>query len=318
MLAFLALLFIAQAVPGLTAQPPSRSSTPSTYGRVIFPKDPAVIDVKRDLGAKGDGVTDDTEALQKGIEMSCGRPGISRVIYLPNGTYRVTRTLVVKARVGPWLYGESRDGTVIRLDDGVKGVNSVLRTHPNEDGPTSADWFMRNFRNFTIDVGKNPETDGIRWCSTNTGILQNLRVIGSGKIGINAGFIGQSSPNLIQDVVVEGFEEGVRSQWNWGQTLSRVTIRNCRKLGVYVSATAVALEDLVVENTPQALFCDYPTTGLGGAASSRSSAVASAAATPIPRPSATAASSMRATSGPAASRASWSRRSPAAASPPPS
>ncbi len=253
------LLFLAAvlALPALSAARPSARSA-SPYGRVAFPRDASVIDARRDLGARGDGVADDTDALQKGIEMSCGDPAPSRVLYLPNGTYRVTRTLVVKSRVGPWMYGESRDGTIIRLADGVQGVNSVLRTHPNEDGPTSADWFMRNFRNFTIDAGNNPGTDGIRWCSTNTGILQNLKVVGNGKIGINAGFIGQSSPNLIQDVVVEGFEEGVRSQWNWGETLSRVTVRNCRKLGVYVNATVVALEDLTVENTPQALFCDYP------------------------------------------------------------
>jgi hypothetical protein len=230
---------------------------PKSY-RVAFPKDAAALDARRDFGAKGDGKADDTEALQKAIDASCGVGGASRVLFLPNGVYRVTGTLVVKNPLGPWLYGESRDGVIIRLDGGIKGVNSVLRTHPNESGNTSADWFMRNLRNFTVDVGDNPETDGIRYYATNSGILQNVRVIGRGKVGVNAGFLGLSGPNLIQDVTVEGFETGILSQWIWGETLSRVTIRNCRKQGVYVSANAVAIEDLTVENTPVALVCDYP------------------------------------------------------------
>ena len=148
-------------------------------GHFTCPKDESVLDAKRDFGAKGDGTADDTEALQRAIEASCGSDkahrGKTNALFLPNGTYRVTKSLVVKAALGPWLYGESRDGVVIKLDDGVKDVTCVLRTHPNEKGPTSADWFMRNLRNFTVDVGNNPETDGIRYYATNSGILKNVR-----------------------------------------------------------------------------------------------------------------------------------------------
>jgi hypothetical protein len=227
--------------------------------RIAFPRDAWVVDAKRDLGAKGDGIADDTDALQKGLDQSCGQGSpSSRVLFLPNGVYKVTRTLIVKSAVGPWVYGESRDKTIIRLADGVRDVTAVLRTHPSDGGHTSADWFMRNLRNFTIDVGQNPETDGIRWFATNTGMLKNVRIIGRGKVGVNSGFMGQNGPNLVQDVEIDGFETGVSSQWIWGQTLSRVTIRNCRKTGLYVSANVVAAEDLVVENTPQPVVCDLP------------------------------------------------------------
>jgi len=231
------------------------SARPDTIGRVRFPRDAAVIDAKRDLGAKGDGKTDDTDALQRGLD-ECLNDGRSQAIYLPNGVYRVTRSLVYKHALGPWLYGESRDGVIIRLDDGVKDCTAVLRTHPREKDPGSADWFMRNLRNFTVDVGNNPDTDGIRYFATNTGILKNVRVIGRGKVGVNGGFLGLSGPNLIHNVTVDGFETGIQSTWIWGQTLSRVTIRNCRKVGVVVNGHAVGIEDLVVENTPQAILCD--------------------------------------------------------------
>ncbi|MCW1912917.1 glycoside hydrolase family 55 protein [Luteolibacter sp. GHJ8] len=227
-----------------------------------FPDDPAVIDAKRHFGAKGDGKTDDTDALQRAIDASCGMDpahrGKSNALFVPDGTYRLTRSLVVKSPLGPWLYGESRDGVVLKLDGGVKGVTSVLRTHPNEKGPTSADWFMRNLRHFTIDVGNNPTVDGIRYYATNSGCLKDVRLRGRGKIGVNAGFLDQSGPNLVQDVEIDGFETGVLSQWIWGQTLSRVTIRNARKVGVVVSANVVAIEDLKVDNTPLAIDIQMP------------------------------------------------------------
>jgi len=228
---------------------------------ILFPQDSAVLEVKRDFGAKGDGKADDSEALQKGIEASCGAAGKqSKILFIPNGTYRVTQTLVVKSAVGPWVYGESRDGVIIHLADGVPDTNctAVLRTHPHEKGKTSADWFMRNFRNLTIDVGNNPGIDGIRWYGNNSSILKNIRVTGHGKVGINAGFLDQSGPNLIQDATIEGFETGIRSAWIWGETLSRVTIRNCRSNGVVVSANAVGIEDLTVENTPVAIRNEVP------------------------------------------------------------
>lgn len=253
----LALCFVVMILNEVTVY--SQSPHQASYA---FPADESVINVVRDCGAKGDGVTDDTQALQRGIDASCGElpefRGKSNILFLPNGVYRVTNTLVVRHSLGPWIYGESRDGVVIRLDDGVKEIKSVLRTHPNDEGPTSADWFMRNLRSFTIDVGNNPEVDGIRYFATNTGTLQDVRVIGHGKVGINAGFLGQSGPNLIDNVIVDGYETGILSQWIWGETISRATIRNCRKVGLEVSANVAAVEDLVVENTPVALHNKIP------------------------------------------------------------
>ncbi len=104
--------------------PPARAAEPP---RLAFPAAPLVLKAKRDLGAKGDGV-DDTEALQKGLDLSSGfNQKTTKVLFLPNGTYRVTKSLVVNNALGPWLYGESRDGVVIKLAGDNKDDTAVLQ-----------------------------------------------------------------------------------------------------------------------------------------------------------------------------------------------
>jgi hypothetical protein len=72
---------------------------------IAFPNDDSVLDLRRDFGARGDGVIDDTEALQRGIEASCRSKGKqSKVLFIPDGVYRVSHTLVVKPSVGPWVW----------------------------------------------------------------------------------------------------------------------------------------------------------------------------------------------------------------------
>ncbi len=237
-------------------------SRPSVALHFNFPNDVSVLDCKRDFGAAGDGIADDTEALQAAIDASCGlgekSRGRTNLLWIPNGTYRVTKSLVVRSAIGPWISGESRDGVTIRLDDGVQGVTAVLRTHPNEQGPTSADWFMRNLRHFTIDVGDNPETDGIRYYATNSGTLADVRIVGNGKIGINSGFLDQNGPNLVRDVEIDGFETGILSQWMWSQTYSNIVIRRCRKVGVAVDANVVSIENLRTFDVPLVLENRFP------------------------------------------------------------
>ncbi len=237
---------------------------------IVFPADPrAVLDVKRDFGAKGDGVSDDTDALQSAIE-GCSGPDGSRFLYLPKGIYKVTKPLIFKppgkennwgAMIGPWMFGQERDATIIRLVDGAAGFGDparpqeLIRGHWRADGAKmNADFFDRTLVNFTVDCGKNPGAVGLKFYSNNTGVMRMLRVLGNGVCGVDLGWTDQNGPLLIQDVEISGFATGI-STGNIlnSQTLSRVTIRNASKVGLRLTGQVVAAERVSVIGSPLAM-----------------------------------------------------------------
>jgi uncharacterized protein len=80
------------------------AAAPSRPERVAFPKDPSVLDVQRDFGAVGDGATDDTAALQAGIEASSNRGG--------GGSTKITYPVKVRESRGDEVRSEEGGGWI--------------------------------------------------------------------------------------------------------------------------------------------------------------------------------------------------------------
>ena len=74
----------------------------------------------KDFGATGDGVTDDTDAINRALyQLYCREinPQIRRSLFFPAGVYRVTSSINIPPYATLW--GEGSDNSLIVMDEGV-------------------------------------------------------------------------------------------------------------------------------------------------------------------------------------------------------
>jgi len=233
----------------------------------VFPPDAKILDVKRDFGAKGDGKTDDTAAIQKAIVASLtGDYRNPKFIYLPDGTYVLSASL--KARItdapdgqGGWsdgwrsgiaLIGQSRPRTVLKLKDRCSGFGdrakprAVLVTgstghgkgHDSRIGGWGNEAFQNTLANFTVDVGAgNPGAIGVDFLASNRGAMEEITLRSSDPA--KAGFCGLDmtrpwpGPGLIKGVSVDGFDFGIRQRhMDCGMVFEHITLTDQRVVGI--------------------------------------------------------------------------------------
>lgn len=87
---------------------PTRTATPT----VTPSPSSAGLNVKQ-LGAKGDGVTDDTAAIQKALNTAAASGG---TVYIPAGTYRYSKNLVIQGGSNVVVQGDG-DASILRAAD---------------------------------------------------------------------------------------------------------------------------------------------------------------------------------------------------------
>ena len=244
------------AVAANTAWLPSSES-------IVFPLHENVVDVtKPPYLAKGDGVTDDTAALQQAINEHTGR---HRLIYLPSGTYLISKTLTwPKQWQGKdnWgfttIQGESAEKSVIRLKDGIftdpKKPQSLMWC----GGFGSADWFHNHIQNLTFSTGKgNSGAIGLQFYTNNYGALRDCYIRsedGQGVTGLDLAHRDMNGPLLVRRVSVEGFGKGVKTGHSVNsQTFEFLTLRGQREFGFDNEGQAIAIRGLHSDNTVPAL-----------------------------------------------------------------
>lgn len=78
-------------------------------------------DLKRDYGAKGDGVTDDTGAVQRAFDR-IGAAGRSPTLYIPAGTYLINQTVSLQGGANLSVIGEDPGTTILKWGGAEGGV----------------------------------------------------------------------------------------------------------------------------------------------------------------------------------------------------
>lgn len=235
---------------------------------ILFPADANITNVKSvPYSAKGDGVTDDTQALRQAITSNDAETAVFRsspkTVYIPKGTYLITDSIIAD-NSSVRIVGAGQGQTIIKLKDGASGFNDsnvvkyVLKSgNYNQTADLANSGFSNYFQDFTVDVGSNnPGAVGIRHDVANTGAMQRVTVkagTNSGKYGVS--FETSAGPALVQDVTVEGFEYGVyldNSNMNV-LTFEDLTTRNQRKGGILNDSKNIVLENFVSQNNPKAV-----------------------------------------------------------------
>lgn len=229
---------------------------------IIYPEDSGVIDVtKAPYNAAGDGVHDDTEAIQKALNAF---PNGSRIIYLPNGTYLVSK----KLRWGPsdeiscnicqkriHMQGQSKEGTIIRLQDHCPDFQSTSqRRGVLWTGNSPAQRFRNCITNLTVNTGiGNPGACGIQYNANNNGNLMHVKIIsedGGGKYGLDLAHTDEIGPCLIRDLEIVGFKTGIFiSYYVNSMTFEHIVLKDQIDYGLQNFGQVVNINGLISENS---------------------------------------------------------------------
>ena len=110
----------------LPAQAVPRSANPSPSADEFVGPFPSWTNVRTQHGATGDGAADDTSALQAALDRLGGNDG-SPVVFIPAGTYRITKSLSLNYGLGVAVIGEDPERTRILWDGPDEGTMMVAR-----------------------------------------------------------------------------------------------------------------------------------------------------------------------------------------------
>lgn len=244
-----------------------------------YPSDARVLNVKTMYGAYGDGLHDDTVAINNAIHdsMPAGGLGVwmgqAKIVYLPAGTYKITDRLLRQDN-GGWTYGlilvgESQANTSIRLGDDSAGfgdpanpkamiftTSAVLNNQATPPGHstlgTGNDAYQNSVQDLTIDIGSgNPGAIGIDYLASNLGAIRNVTVrAASGETGVTGIAMTRpwAGPALLSNVTVSGsFAVGIDvANLQYTMTLNQIRLNGMTLAGLRNTQNQLAITTMSV------------------------------------------------------------------------
>ncbi len=267
--------FLSLAIAALSSAEPWHFIPPAGIG---------VANVK-DYGAKGDGITDDTQAILKAIDANIdkSRYRSNPFIWFPDGTYLVSDSIEGRVIGKPgerdagktwsagWLsmcilIGETREGVVIKLKDKAPGFTDpekpkwLIATGSESDNRNNQSGggnraFRHNIINLTVDVGNdNPGAIGIDFIANNRGSIDGVTIRAGKNSGHTAINLTRSwpGPAMVLDTLIEGFDHAMAlGHYQYGMTFENITMRGQRKAAITNYANVVTMRNVDFEgNVP--------------------------------------------------------------------
>ncbi|MEF3313598.1 glycosyl hydrolase family 28-related protein [Paenibacillus sp. GYB004] len=200
----------------------------------------------QDYGAIGDGVADDTAAVQAAID-AAGEAG-GGVVFLPPGTYSVSRTsparnynyslLIKESNVT--IEGSGMGVSILKMADGQNGT--ILRTVINNssiDGPLAKALSNIRIANLTIDGNWNNVTwagptgmessgiydqNGLTLSTTSNSKVENVHVKHIGQDGISGG--SNRNLTIVNSIVEHTGKNNIAMFQSTGVKIVNNTLRN--------------------------------------------------------------------------------------------
>ena len=224
----------------------------------------------KDFGAKGDGVSDDTAAINAAISSSnrcgenCGSSTLTpALVYFPSGTYMISSPIIDLYYTQ--LVGDFLEIPTIKAFSNFSGVALIDADPYNAQGALwygTTDNFYRQIRNFIIDTTSIPAATGIwgvHWPVAQATSLTNLvftlsaesgnhhcglfiesgsggfmtdLIFNAGQYGMNVGNQQFTSRNL----TFNGCQTAINTLWDWAWTYIGLSINNC-ETGINLSVS---------------------------------------------------------------------------------
>lgn len=258
------------AATALTAPVATRAQGISVFPTA--PAEPTAVTVK----AKGDGVADDSEALQAALDRARGKSGHGTV-FLPSGDYRITRTLIVPA--GVRIYGVGPTRPVIRLAPNTPGFQQGVSTMIVFSGddqyrvgkvpvpvPTvvprdrivrdaNSGTFYSSMSNVDIEIGEgNPAAAGVRFRMAQHAFLSHMEFrLGSAFAGV------YQAGNVIENVHFKGGRYGIVTEKTspaWQFTLLDSTFDGQRDAAIREHEARLTMVNVAIRDTPVGIEID--------------------------------------------------------------
>ena len=225
----------------------------------IIPADSGMSNVKA-YGARGDGATDDTAAIQRALDD--GRSGSTdyygrpKALYFPAGTYLISNTLHWNGCCVT-LQGQGRDITLFRLQDNASGFHDPAVPKAVIQTPAGNMSFRQNIRDLSISTGRNnPGATGIDYISNNDGSIENVSITSEDGTGYSGLEMTRQWPGpcYIKYLAVNGFFYGINvANAEYGPTFEHIVVMHQLKAGIRNKGNILALRMVQSSNIVPAI-----------------------------------------------------------------